>query len=730
VLLRKTGGWQIVVLDPGAYVVRGDCRAGAQRLVPEPLLLRPGENKRLSFHPLSASEPWQIAAAIADNADEPSKSRLIERRSGIAAVSPDETGSLRLTFAFDSPESLRIAASDIEAGSTKDFTLSLGGQEDRAWGLDLAATRFRATGAPLASRFVQRLELSSSTAALIGNRTTTPIAEGQPFELGTRDRARVVLERLDLGWSPLAGALWLAVAGLLAGISATWGWRRRSAYAFIILAMADFLLAMRLLVAIEAAIIDPSGPGTAHAIPASVLALAVVPVLLAALAPAQEKVALGRARTIVHTAIVAAIALHVFLFNGVRFELLAVLGIAFLAASWVRLMPPAGAKAAELGRRGGARVAAAIEKIATSGRLWAKRRRGTGAEAPTANPFAGTVAVLVAGSVLLAIRLLLPEELLSFRTAIIYTPLWLAYCGFAFCEAANAIARRLKPGWVLWALWLIFLPLPLLWALFSFVGEDPGFAVVNAAILVVMILLLSLWFGNTAGPRRFVPVLPSAVAAMAVVAAMMLSSTSIVGSSWPDPMDSSTAAERQRVDLIESSIRASRVERRIQAWFNPGRLAESGTREAEELTVALQQMRQYGSQGWFGRGYLNQPEPTELRLYQLNDNVSAVHLLTPFGRMGTAAFLLVLGCGVAGATWRRVDRTGRAPPTYGEAVAYVALWSLFIGSTYMVLANLQLVPFTGRNVFLLAASSTSDLIEGMTLLAASLVGLRTRAPSA
>lgn len=42
----------------------------------------------------------------------------------------------------------------------------------------------------------------------------------------------------------------------------------------------------------------------------------------------------------------------------------------------------------------------------------------------------------------------------------------------------------------------------------------------------------------------------------------------------------------------------------------------------------------------------------------------------------------------------------------------------------MILANLLLVPFTGRNIYLLAPSSGSDLIEGLALLALAIVGLR------
>jgi hypothetical protein len=37
-------------------------------------------------------------------------------------------------------------------------------------------------------------------------------------------------------------------------------------------------------------------------------------------------------------------------------------------------------------------------------------------------------------------------------------------------------------------------------------------------------------------------------------------------------------------------------------------------------------------------------------------------------------------------------------------------------SGYMILANLELVPFTGRNIYLLAARSQTDLLEALWLV--------------
>ena len=53
----------------------------------------------------------------------------------------------------------------------------------------------------------------------------------------------------------------------------------------------------------------------------------------------------------------------------------------------------------------------------------------------------------------------------------------------------------------------------------------------------------------------------------------------------------------------------------------------------------------------------------------------------------------------------------------------MALWVVFGVDAYIVLANLQLVPFTGRNVYLLAAASDSDLLEGTILIVLAYVGI-------
>ena len=67
--------------------------------------------------------------------------------------------------------------------------------------------------------------------------------------------------------------------------------------------------------------------------------------------------------------------------------------------------------------------------------------------------------------------------------------------------------------------------------------------------------------------------------------------------------------------------------------------------------------------------------------------------------------------------------TGEVSPsarTTRDLVGLFALWTPFVMAAYMILANLQVIPFTGRNVYLLAAFSGSDWVEGMTLFGGAL----------
>ncbi|MGH1560369.1 hypothetical protein ACRAWD_27380 [Caulobacter segnis] len=83
------------------------------------------------------------------------------------------------------------------------------------------------------------------------------------------------------------------------------------------------------------------------------------------------------------------------------------------------------------------------------------------------------------------------------------------------------------------------------------------------------------------------------------------------------------------------------------------------------------------------------------------DNLTAVHLMSPFGRLATGLLLALLAVAPISA-WMM---TRSAALDARRATGLLALWCFFGAATYMTLANLQLVPFTGRNAYLLTPTS-------------------------
>ena len=173
---------------------------------------------------------------------------------------------------------------------------------------------------------------------------------------------------------------------------------------------------------------------------------------------------------------------------------------------------------------------------------------------------------------------------------------------------------------------------------------------------------------------------------------------------------------------IESAVSLEDNDLRLLAALDPQRLSDIGTRNAEGLEDTLIHLRSYGDT-LLGRGYFNLPDPTVLRAYHLTDNAAAVHLVSPFGRVGAAAFLAVTAALAFIGCWAATRRPDPQPSEWVGALAALTLSSI---SIYIVLANLLAAPFTGRNVYFLAPWSMADLIEGLMLVSLVLATLSSR----
>ena len=238
---------------------------------------------------------------------------------------------------------------------------------------------------------------------------------------------------------------------------------------------------------------------------------------------------------------------------------------------------------------------------------------------------------------------------------------------------------------------------------------DAAFVSGGAATLFIVLWkqpvtawLLPAAFAVALGLSFQLPVLPSATFASA-------------------PAVHDQTAERELEDQMHKTQNILRI------WYSvrPDDVGDFATSSAQNLGAAMAHLHDYGAcpdSKWpgclGGHGYLAIPRPTVLAPYQLNDNVTAIHLIAPFGRLGAASFLLLLAAAALFYT-RGALRTGDMPPLMLAGIA--ALWTIFGAALYMILANLEVLPFTGKNVYFLAASSGSDLLEGAILVALAMV---------
>lgn len=182
--------------------------------------------------------------------------------------------------------------------------------------------------------------------------------------------------------------------------------------------------------------------------------------------------------------------------------------------------------------------------------------------------------------------------------------------------------------------------------------------------------------------------------------------------SHDDALDDAQTA----MDLLEARMQETHNRLRVWGRAAPDKLRDVGTTDAESLSIVMANLDAYGSRGALGEGYLKVPLTGTLRATHVNDNVSAIHVIATYGWLGSGALLLLLvvfgflplcqlrGDGIEGINGK-------------EALGLMCMWTLLVAGLYMFSANVNLLLFTGKNVYFLAATSLSDLVEGVLLVA-------------
>jgi len=466
----------------------------------------------------------------------------------------------------------------------------------------------------------------------------------------------------------------------------------------LLIASVQLLLGVRLLVAIEALSLDPA-LNVARGIGDPMLAYVAVPLLLA-LTPPWPK----RDRWLLFPAVLMlGVACAAGLTAGLRYDGLAItLAIAASALALYRAMSWEGLdRRSRLGVPGCLRrwLAAAKSKV-----VWCFRRFATWR--------VGLIAIVVlrVGLVFFQVKERFPN---SIAVTVIEIPLVILCFAGLFAEAHAIPQRRRKLGRA-FCLWSV-----LVLGVVSALVRDNGLVLFAVPIIFYGLV----FFAPRNGLGWSLPACAAALLfvgfAFALPAYYHVQVSRQVNAADAAASHDSAAASK----LLNALAWRNQELLRIATVFSPRLVEGAGTDQAEQLRRWSLDLAQYGGSA-LGYGYLAPSNLGDLRAVQANDNVSAVHLLHPYGRLGAAAFVLLLGV-LAWVLPRRSPPEAFAPAAIATRLV---LWTWLFLAAYMILANLQRVPFTGRNIYFLAAFSDSDLLEGLLLAIIAIAGLRRTEP--
>lgn len=679
------GGWKILLLDPDARLGKVEGGQVAPLAAQKPAPIGVDEARALSI--------WDVRTYNAVDPGDP-LGRLQERRE----IALSQTGSV-LTATLSTPAVERV------------------GRCPRNGSPSPVAPDFPVLGGDLANALTQDLpypepghcaELASGTFRL-----TDPVAVGKSAELR--------LDRLGgpwiLGWLSLA---WAVV------VLAVWGddWRSEAASGghrlqWMLLVALQALLAMRMLTAFAGLAADPELGGGLSVVGEAGLAYVAMTGLLLLLAPPTGPRAM-RMALVFGFMLAVSLALHLWMTAAPGPFFMAPFqsafwtptpgGLALVATVAVLALSAAHAFSGTESWSGFIRgLRSRVEAIVPE-----QIRRGV-TDWRAVLPTTGVIRLLLG---LVSIKERLP--VLGFAVSALYTPaLILGFSSLMADGVRSSGKRRLYLGLVFClSLAILFVVLP--------VGvKDNGYALVGIPVLIIA--AWGVWERRRQATDTQQRIAALAWAGPLIGAVLVILTASIflqapAAASRDDIARAAVAAsDEPALEILSRAGAYSQNQLRLWAFGSPDQVERYGSWEAENLRVWSQHLSDYTAT-LFGHGYLAPVNLSVLKPVQLNDNVSTIHVMAPYGRFGVAALLLclaVLAAAAARVTRPEVD----GPPSQARIIGLMSLWILFGVGAYVVLANLQLAPFTGRNVYLLAAASDSDLLEGMTLFIMAWLGL-------
>ncbi|MES1245884.1 MAG: hypothetical protein ABUT39_30030 [Acidobacteriota bacterium] len=685
----------LVLVDEAARVERpGKDPIGFERKV---ATIEDGKEAEFALFRVDYIKPWREKAPAGqageakEDEDDPPPSRVQERRSfkvrfakGVLDIlfetpsyvqlgEPELASLERRAKRFDVPALLRLVG--------RDFIFTAGEGQ--------MLLEFPVLGDPLATELFSRVELPANDRMRVTTHTgARSYRLGDAFEIGDAAAAIVRVTRLGLPWGTL---LLVWIASMVA--MATGRARRERLIPLVLLSVVELLLALRVLIAYEGAYIDPSAASAAWQ---SLGAFIAVPFILqATLALYEERWSFLSPEMLIHAGVVvAALATILVRSHGGTADwvlsLGAVLGVPVMLG-WIFLP-------------------------------WLDRRQ---LDAPV-NPARIFRPVLWAAALLLLIRL--PTlGLLGWKERIdlgVVLAVSIYYTPMALWIFARLWARR-SEGWR--AVGAFALLLIALYPLTFLPARDLG------ALLIFPIPVLLLFTLPLVEEGRW----PNAALAAPFLVLIFL----FVILPWVPELGLSprltgwTAADVELArsdkavaeELLASRTRTDQNQLRLWNVTAPTELRQVGTQTAEGLVIVMANLRDYAGQGALGAGYLGVPLSNALRATHLDDNLSVVHILAAFGWFGGLAFLALL-CAMALAPVLGLRAQGGMASwlTPRTAFGLMIVWTIAVAGLYMFSANVELLLFTGKNVYFLAAASRSDLVEGTLLVVLALWALAGR----
>lgn len=657
----------VVLVDEPVQVGLATGNAGFQR---EVKTLGDGESVHLALFRIDLEASW--------GGSEQPPSRAQERRSFRASYAD---GTLDLIL--DTPAYVRIRPAEIESlrrradrAGVPPILRILSPRFESTAGEGQMLLEFAALGNPLSTELFSRIEPPEGDDLRVTTHTGAKVFRlGEAFEVGEAAAAIVRVSRLGLPW----GTLLLLAAGSAASLAASFD-RRQRLLPFVLLSGVEMLLALRVLIAYEGAYLEP---GAASAAWQSVAAYLAIPFVLQATLSIYEQRSLN-ARAWIHGLVAAAgMSTALMAARTGTVDMALALAVPLVALPWV------------LGLLG----LPLLDRLPLNEPPVNARRLFS---------FPWIVALVLVVVRLVTLYLLGWKERMGVGGVVVAVSLY--FVPWALLIFALLWGRREHPrAW--FHLWLL---LAFVYGLLSWAARDLG------ALLIFplpVLLLFALPLAEGQNPRH------SSLLALPLLSAVCVHAVALPFFPLFRPGWTGADVERARVDpAVAEELLASRTEadqNRLRLWnqFAPDRLREVGTNEAEGLVIVMENLRVYASRGTFGEGWLGVPLSEPLRATHLDDNLSAVHVLGPFGWLGGLALLALF------AAWVVIPLASAGSLDPRAAFGVLLAWTLGLAGLYMISANVGLLLFTGKNVYFLAASSLSDAAEASLLVLLALWAL-------